>query len=47
MHVFGTFGADLYAQSVRIDKISEPELRKKFIKTRLLVGEALLMLFLR
>ncbi len=35
---FCTFGADLYAQSVLINKISESELSRKFIKSALLVG---------
>ncbi len=34
-----TFGADLYAQSVIINKISASELSRKFIKSALLVGE--------
>ncbi len=33
-----TFGADLYTQSVLINKISASELRRKFIKGALLVG---------
>ena len=32
------FGADLYAQSVLINKISASELRRKYIKSALLVG---------
>ncbi len=39
MHVFCTFGADLYAQSVLFSKISASELSRKFIKTALLVGK--------
>ncbi len=35
---FCTFGADSYAQSVLINKISAAELSRKFIKTALLVG---------
>ncbi len=35
---FYTFGADLYAQSVLIDKASASELRRRFIKSALLVG---------
>ncbi len=35
---FCTFGADLYAQSVLINKASASELRRKFIKSALLVG---------
>ena len=35
---FCTFGADLHAQSVIIKKISASELRRKFIKSALLVG---------
>ncbi len=35
---FRTFGADLYAQSVIINKISASELSQKFIKSALLVG---------
>ncbi len=42
MHIactfFCTFGADLYAQSVLIDKISASELSQKFIESALLVG---------
>ena len=37
---FCMFGADLYAQSVLVDKISASELSRKFIKSALLVGEA-------
>ncbi len=36
-----TFGADLYAQSVLINKISASELSWKFIKVALLVGYVL------
>ncbi len=35
---FCTFGADFHAQSVLSDKISAPELSRKFIKGPLLVG---------
>ncbi len=35
---FARLDADLYAQSVRIDNISASELRRKFIKSALLVG---------
>ncbi len=35
---FCTFGADLCAQSVLINKISASELRRKLIKSALLVG---------
>ncbi len=35
---FGTFGTDLFAQSVLINKISALELSRKFIKSALLVG---------
>ena len=35
---FCTFGTDLYAQLVPINKISASELRRKFIKSALLVG---------
>ncbi len=35
---FCTFGADLYAQSVIIHKISASELSRRFIKSALLVG---------
>ena len=35
---FARFGADLYAQSVLISKISAPELSQKFIKSALSVG---------
>ncbi len=38
---FCTFGADLYAQSLLISKISAPELSQKFIKSALLVGFSL------
>ncbi len=37
-HVFCTFGADLRAQSVLIDKNSASELARKFIRSPLLVG---------
>ncbi len=43
---FGTFGADVYAQSVLIDKISASELTRKFIKSALLVGQILRGTFL-
>ncbi len=33
------FGTDLSAQSVLISKISSSELRRKFVKSALLVGE--------
>ena len=36
---FGTFGADLYAQSVLGDKISASELTRKLIKSAMLVGQ--------
>ncbi len=36
--VFARLGADLHAQSERIDKISASELRRKFIESALLVG---------
>ncbi len=36
--VFARLAPDLYAQSVIIDKISASELRRKFIKSALLVG---------
>ncbi len=36
---FCTFGTDLYAQSVMISKISASELRRKSIKSELLVGQ--------
>ena len=39
-HVFARFGADLYARSVLLDKISATELSRKFIKSALLVGVA-------
>ncbi len=35
---FCTFGADLYSQSVLINKISASELSRKLIKSALLVG---------
>ena len=38
MHVFCTFGANLYAQSVLINEISAMELCRKFIKSVMLVG---------
>ncbi len=38
IHVFCTFDADLYAQTVPSNKISASELRRKFIKSALLVG---------
>ncbi len=38
-HFFCTFGANLYAQSVLIDKISASELSLKFIMGALLVGQ--------
>ncbi len=38
IHVFCTFGADFFAQSVLINKISASELSRKFSKTALLVG---------
>ena len=37
---FCTFGGDLYAQLVLINKISALELSRKFIKSALLVGMA-------
>ena len=39
IHVYRTFGADYYAQSVLINKISASELSRKFIKSALLVGQ--------
>ncbi len=36
---FGTFGADVYAQSALSDKIPALELSRKFIKSALLVGK--------
>ena len=39
VHVFYTFGTDLHAQSALINKISASELRRKFTKSPLLVGE--------
>ena len=41
LHIFRTFGTDLHAQSVLINKISASELRRKFIKGPLLVGYAI------
>ncbi len=41
VHVFCTLGADLYAQSVLISKISASELSRKLIKGPLLVGPAI------
>ncbi len=38
LQVFCTFGTNLCAQSVQINKISASELSRKFIKTALLVG---------
>ena len=38
-HVFARLGTDSHAQSVLIDKISASELRRKFIKSALLVGK--------
>ncbi len=38
---FARFGADLYAQSVIINRISASELSWKFIESALLVGQAL------
>ncbi len=38
---FFTFGADLYAQSVIINKISATELSRKLIKSALLVGRTI------
>ncbi len=35
---FCTFGTDLYAQSVLVNKISASEISRKFIKSALLVG---------
>ena len=40
INVFAHFGANLYAQSVFINKISASELSRKFIKSALLVGSA-------
>ncbi len=37
---FCTFGADLYARSVLINKIFASELGRKFVKSALLVGHA-------
>ena len=42
MHVFCTFGTDLHAQSMFINKISASELSRNFIKSALLVGQDLL-----
>ena len=39
IHGFCTLGADLYAQLVLTNKISASELRRKFIKSALLVGQ--------
>ena len=39
LHVFAHFGADLHARSVLINKISASELRRKLIKSALLVGQ--------
>ncbi len=36
---FACFRADLYAQSVIINKVSASELRRKIIKSALLVGQ--------
>ncbi len=36
---FCTFGADLHAQSVLINKISASEISRKFINSALLVGD--------
>ena len=38
IHAFASLAPELSAQSVIIDKISAPELKKKFIKSALLVG---------
>ncbi len=38
IHVLARLGADLYAQSVIINKISASELSRKLIKSALLVG---------
>ena len=38
VHVLARLGANLYAQSVLIDKISVSELSRKFIKSALLAG---------
>ena len=35
MHVFASFGADLHAQSMLINKISASELGRKFVKSGL------------
>ena len=40
-----TFGADLYAKSVLINKISASELSRKFTKSALLVGYACILSF--
>ena len=40
IHVSCTFGTNLYAQSMLINKISASELSQKFIKSALLVGQA-------
>ena len=37
---FCTFGANLYGQSVLINKIPASELSRKFVKSALLVGQA-------
>ncbi len=39
IHIACTFGADLYAQSMLISKLSASELSRKFIKSALLVGK--------
>ncbi len=38
VHVFARLGADVYAQSVLINKVSASELSRKFIKVASLVG---------
>ena len=48
MHtLFCTFGTDLYAQSALVNKISASELSRKFIRSALLVGNALCVGILR
>ena len=42
IHVFASSSTDLHAQSALIDKISASELRRKFIKSALLVGYQIL-----
>ncbi len=42
IRVFCTFGTDLYAPSVLINKVSASQLSRKFIKVELLAGTHLL-----